>query len=104
MLIAAIAWIYVALMMALAEAFNPQGTVLGALITFVLYGLFPVGILLYIGLTPARKRARRDRDAREATARHDAESAVEPDAGSEASGAAHAAGADTAITPVRKKH
>ncbi|MBL8313078.1 MAG: hypothetical protein JNK55_04965 [Rubrivivax sp.] len=55
----AIAWIYVVLMMALAEALSSQGTVLGAVITFVLYGLFPLGLVLYIVATPARKRARR---------------------------------------------
>lgn len=59
----AIAWIYVVLMMALAEAMSSQGTVLGAVITFVLYGLLPLGLVLYIVATPARKRARRAAEA-----------------------------------------
>lgn len=55
----AIGWIYVVLLMALAEAVSAQGTLLGALITFVLYGVLPLGLVLYIEATPARKRARR---------------------------------------------
>ena len=42
-----IAWLYVTLMMGLVEAFSSQGTVLGAIITFVLYGLLPVGLMLW---------------------------------------------------------
>jgi hypothetical protein len=53
-----IAWFYVALMASLAEAASPSGTLLGALVTFVLYGLLPMGIVGYIMHTPARKRAR----------------------------------------------
>ena len=52
-----IAWLYVALMMSVAEATNTNGTVLGAVITFVLYGLLPIGIILYFMGSPARKRA-----------------------------------------------
>ncbi|MBK7457435.1 MAG: hypothetical protein IPJ42_03190 [Betaproteobacteria bacterium] len=59
----AIAWIYVVLMMALAEALSSQGTVLGAVITFVLYGLLPLSVLLYIMSAPARGRARRTAEA-----------------------------------------
>jgi hypothetical protein len=42
-----IGWLYVALMMSVAEATNSNGTVLGAVVTFVLYGLLPVGLILY---------------------------------------------------------
>ena len=35
MWIVAIAWMYVAMMMAVAEATSPQGSMLGAIITFV---------------------------------------------------------------------
>lgn len=59
----AIAWLYVALMMAVAEALSSQGSVLGALVTFVLYGVLPLSIVLYIGLWPARRRVRRQREA-----------------------------------------
>lgn len=63
MLIVAIAWMYVVLMMALAEATSAQGSLLGAVITFLLYGVLPLSILLYILATPARRRARRAREA-----------------------------------------
>jgi len=51
-----IAWFYVTLMMALAEATSPTGSLLGAFVTFALYGLLPMGILGYILGTPGRKR------------------------------------------------
>ena len=59
MYLIAIAWIYVVLMMSVAEAISSQGTVLGAVITFILYGVMPLSILMYIMGTPGRKRARR---------------------------------------------
>jgi hypothetical protein len=65
MYIVPIAWIYVALMMSLAEATSITGTVLGAVITFVLYGLLPVGLVLYIMGTPGRKRQLRERQQQE---------------------------------------
>lgn len=70
-----IAWTYVTLMMAVAEATSPQGTVLGALITFALYGLLPMGILVYILGTPSRKRKIKAREAAEQAA-YDAEQAA----------------------------
>jgi hypothetical protein len=66
MYLIAIAWIYVVLMMALAEALSTQGTVLGAVFTFLLYGALPLGIVLYIFATPARKRLIRERQEQEA--------------------------------------
>ena len=54
-----IGWIYVVLMMSVAEAISTQGTVLGAVITFVLYGVMPLAIVVYIMGTPGRRRARR---------------------------------------------
>ena len=62
MYLVAIAWIYVVLMMALAEALSPNGTVLGAVFTFLLYGLLPLSIVLYIMGTPCAAVARRRRD------------------------------------------
>ena len=59
------AWIYVTLMLAVAEATNSNGTLLGAVMTFVLYGLLPVGLVLYFMATPARKRARQEAEALE---------------------------------------
>ena len=78
-----IAWLYVALMMAIAEATNTTGTVLGALITFLLYGLAPVCLLMYILGTPSRRRAIRARELTE-LARARAALSDPPDRSSEA--------------------
>ena len=58
-----IAWLYVTMMMAVAEATNSNGTVLGAIVTFVLYGLLPVVLVVYLMRTPARRKAIRAREA-----------------------------------------
>lgn len=89
MYLVAIAWIYVALMMGVAEATHASGTVLGGLITFVLYGVLPVALVLYLLGTPARRKAQKAREAAEqATAPPTSDA---PDAGGEAAGAAVAA-------------
>lgn len=66
MYLVAIAWMYVVLMMALAEAFSPQGSVLGAFFTFLLYGVLPLSIVMYLLATPQRRAARRRAAEREA--------------------------------------
>jgi membrane protein implicated in regulation of membrane protease activity len=108
MYLVAIAWIYVALMMAVAEATNSNGTVLGAVVTFVLYGLVPVSIVMYLLASPARNRARKARERAEWVAQQNAmaladapagDALVQPDASSHAPGAAQADG----VTPVRKE-
>ena len=71
-----IAWIYVAFMMAIAEATSPVGSLLGAVFTFLLYGLLPMSVVGYIMGTPARRRARKAKEA----------ASVAPDANSETSG------------------
>ena len=86
----AIAWIYVVLMMAIAEALSSQGTVLGAVFTFLLYGVLPLGIVLYIVLTPARKKALRLAEQREAAAAAAAAPSVAPSMTPD--GSRHAAG------------
>jgi hypothetical protein len=58
-----IAWIYVVLMMSVAEATNSNGTVLGAIVTFVLYGMLPVALIFYFMGTPSRLRKARAREA-----------------------------------------
>lgn len=63
MVLVALAWMYVVLMMAAAEAMSPQGTVLGAVFTFVMYGVLPLSIVLYLMGTPARRKARRRAEA-----------------------------------------
>jgi hypothetical protein len=75
----ALAWIYVVLMMAVVEALAPDGTMLGAVITFVLYGALPLSIVLYVMGTPARRRARR-------RAMVQATSTADPDGGGEPAG------------------
>lgn len=91
-----IAWLYVALMMAVAEATSPIGSLMGALITFVLYGLLPMGVMGYIMGSPARRRARK---AQEMAERENANSppaaSASPDAGGETPRAA--------VPPVRKE-
>jgi hypothetical protein len=95
MYVVPIAWLYVALMMSVAEATNTNGTVLGALITFVLYGLVPVALLLYFMGAPARRRAIKAREALEAAP----PASAEPDAGGHATGTAQS---DT-VAPVGKE-
>ena len=64
--IVAVAWIFVVLLMAAAEASSTQGTLLGALFTLLLYGALPLSIVLYVMGTPARRRARLAAEARAA--------------------------------------
>jgi uncharacterized protein (DUF2062 family) len=59
----AVAWMYVVLMMAVAEATAANGTLLGAFFTLLLYGLLPLGIVLYIMSSGARRRARQRLEA-----------------------------------------
>lgn len=61
--IVAIGWMFVVILMAAAEATSPAGTVLGAFFTLLLYGVMPLGIVLYILGTPGRKAARRAAEA-----------------------------------------
>lgn len=78
-----IAWIYVVLMMSVAEATNSNGTVVGAIVTFVVYGVMPVGLIFYFMGTPGRKRTIRAREAAEraaAVAAHAQAASPAPDA------------------------
>lgn len=100
LILIAIGWLYVALMMAVAEATSPVGSVLGAVITFLLYGVGPVALLLYILGTPARKKLRKQREAEElaawqATQETGQADSGEPDAGGQA--------AADAVAPMRKE-
>ena len=63
-----IAWLYVALMMAVVEATHTSGTVLGAIVTFLLYGAAPVALVVYLMGSPARRRAIKAREAAELAA------------------------------------
>lgn len=53
MYIVAIAWLYVVLMMSITER-----TAIAGVMTFLLYGVFPLTIVLYLMGTPQRKRNR----------------------------------------------
>lgn len=103
MYLIAIAWMYVVVMMTIAEAASPGGTLLGAFFTFVLYGLLPLSIVLYILGTPARKRRLKARQEQEALAAGHVppgpDSGVAPDAGSQPTAAAETGG----IAPVREE-
>ena len=89
LILVVIAWLYVTLMMAVAEASAINGSLLGAVITFVLYGLLPVSIIVYVFSTPVRKRMRKareeqamrqwEREQQEKSSVNVANSAVEPD-------------------------
>lgn len=84
MFLLVIAWSYVVSMMAIVEATSRSGSVLGAFITLLLYGVLPLGIVVYLMRTPARAAARRRADRGDSAASN-------PDRGS------HAA-ADTVAT------
>jgi membrane protein implicated in regulation of membrane protease activity len=87
MYLVAIAWMYVVVMMSIAEATSSQGTVLGAVFTLLLYGVLPLSIVLYLLGTPARRRAQRQAEAAQASAQPD--------------GSGHPAG--DAVAPERKE-
>lgn len=60
MYIIAIAWLYVALMMAITET-----TVVAGVLTFLFYGLAPLALFMWLFGTPARRRRMRRRQALE---------------------------------------
>ena len=101
-----IAWIYVVLMMSVAEATHPTGTLLGALITFVLYGVGPLALVVYLMRAPARRKAIKAREAAETTTVdpevHGLDSFT-PDAGGHAASGVEPVAVDTSVTPVRKE-
>ncbi|PIT77931.1 hypothetical protein B9Z31_00220 [Limnohabitans sp. G3-2] len=89
-----IAWLYVTLLMGLAEAFSTQGTVLGAIITFLLYGALPMSLVVYLMGTPLRRKERLRKAAQESAA-----SGGEPDTSGHAAGLPQSG----AVSPVRKE-
>lgn len=102
MYIVPIAWIYVALMMSVAEATNTNGSVLGALVTFVLYGVMPVALMMYFMGTPARKRAIRAREMQEHADYMAAQQAGAADIGSVSAPDAGSHAPADPVTPVGK--
>lgn len=97
MYLVVIAWMYVVLMMAVAEAASPNGTVLGAIVTFVLYGLVPLSIVVYLMGTPQRRRAIKAAEAQQTQEAQ--QTSGQPDAGGQAPGAAEAG----SVAAVREK-
>jgi hypothetical protein len=91
MYLVAIGWIYVVLMVALVEALSSNGTVIGAVFTFLLWGVLPLAIVLYLLRTPARRRESRTRAAEA----HERSAPLDPDGGG------HPAG--HAVAPERKE-
>ena len=112
MYLVVIAWIYVVLMMSVAEATNTTGTVLGGVVTFVLYGLLPVALVVYLMRAPARNKALKKRRAEELAQHHaltgalpesQAAPSASPDSSSHAASGAEAVAAGASIAPMRKE-
>ncbi|MDO8904638.1 hypothetical protein [Hydrogenophaga sp.] len=106
MYLVVIGWLYVVLMMSVAEASNTTGTVLGAIVTFFLYGLMPVTLVVYLMRTPQRRKAIKAREVEEDRARQSEQSephaqahSAEPDAGGHAASATKTDG----VAPVGKE-
>ena len=77
MYIVAIAWTYVVLMMSITEE-----SVVAGVMTFLLYGMLPLTIILYLMRTPQRKRDRqRAEKIRREEAEKEAVAASEKDGG-----------------------
>jgi hypothetical protein len=83
-----IGWAYVVVLMAAVEAFGTNGSVLGALVTLLLWGVLPLSIVTYIGGTRARARMRALREAQRSRD-------VDPGGGGEPAG--------DAVAPVREE-
>lgn len=60
--IVAIGWMFVVILMSVVEATSPNGSVLGAFFTFLLYGVIPLGLVLYLLGTPLRAKQRQTQD------------------------------------------
>ena len=73
--IVAIGWMFVVVLMAVVEAFSPNGTVLGAIFTFLLYGAIPLSLVLYVLGTPLRAKQRQAQEAQEAQEKQEVQQA-----------------------------
>ena len=102
MYLVVIAWLYVAVMMSAAEATADNGSLLGAIVTFFLYGLLPLSLVVYLMLGPRRRRAIREREAEEQALQMQEpsqDSSGHPDAGGHAPRAAEPG----SVAPVGKE-
>ncbi|MFG6449336.1 hypothetical protein ACG0Z6_13990 [Roseateles sp. BYS180W] len=73
-------------MMTIAEAMSPQGSVLGAVFTLLLYGVLPLSVLLYVLGTPQRRAARQRAEASALAAEQAHDSGHAPAGGAAAEG------------------
>ena len=105
MYLVVIGWLYVVMTIEVAEATNTTGTVLGAIVTFVLYGVVPIVLVIYIMRTPQRRKERKAREAAEDQAQREATVAPTQVTSSEADASGHAPGAAEldSVAPVRKE-
>jgi hypothetical protein len=111
MYLVVIAWVYVVLMMAVAEATSTQGSVLGGAVTFLLYGLGPLALVVYLMGAPGRRKARLRHEAAErAAAVAAAATSTEPAASSQPTPSAASPAPDAGrhspadpVAPVRKE-
>lgn len=103
--IVALAWIFVVLLMVAAEASSTQGTLLGALVTLLLYGALPLTIVLYVLGTPARRRARllAESAAQQAQAEQAAAGAASPGEPSSPDGDGRSQASGAPVSPEREK-
>ena len=96
-----LAWGYVVVMMALAEALSPSGTLLGAFFTLLLYGVGPMALVVYLMGTPLRRKQRRHLEVAQASLAlaPTATDSPQPDGSSLSPTAAQ----DGSVAPVREK-
>ena len=101
MYLVVIAWLYVTVMMAVAEMASPSGSVVAGLGMLLFYALLPVGLLLYIVPRLRRKRGtfHRDGQAEKPAVKSEQARDVKPDAG----GKTTAATQGERIAPVREE-
>lgn len=76
MYLIAIAWLYVVIIVAVADT-----TVVGGILTFVFWGLGPLALFLWLFSTPARRRQRAQQAALDEAAKVEAEAANKENAG-----------------------
>ena len=100
MYLVAIGWVYVVLMMAVVEA--STGTLLGAIVTFVLYGVMPLALVMYLLATPSRRAAKRAALPSTGSGQSEIQAQGEREPGSgQPHGGDHPAG--DAVAPVREE-
>lgn len=103
MYIIVIAWIYVTFMMSVAEATNTNGTLLGAIVTFILYGILPSALMVYLMGAPQRNKARKAKEAawvtQKKTENSESDLTLEPDA----SGHSTRVAPNSSVPPVGKE-